>query len=121
MPDANIGIATGKESNLVVADIDGPKGEALLAQFQRQHGPLPPTTTVKTHRGRHLWLRYPKSVARIRSAKRKKFQLDVLGDECFVVVPPSIHKSGHIYAFASVETLLAECPPWLVEYANGGE
>jgi hypothetical protein len=117
MPDANIGIATGKESNLVVFDVDGPEGEALLVELQRQHGLLPPTITVKTHRGRHLWLKYS-NVAKIKSVARKKVKLDVRGDGGYVVAPPSIHESGYVYAFASEETF-SECPAWLVEYANG--
>jgi hypothetical protein len=117
MPDANIAISTGKESNLVVPDIDGSEGEALFADLQRQYGSLPSTTTVVTNRGRHLWLRYPKNVAKIQSVAREKLKLDVRGDGGYVLVPPSIHESGHVYAFASIEPL-AECPAWLIEYAN---
>src|SRR5215217_1624074 len=59
VPDANIGIATGKASDLVVLDVDGLNGEAFLAQLERKHGPLPPTCEVKTGKGRHLYFRYP--------------------------------------------------------------
>jgi RecA-family ATPase len=118
MPDANIGIATGKASNLAAPVVDGPEGEALLAELQRQLGPLPPTITVKTNKGRHLWFRNPKNVAKIKSVAREELKLDVRGDGGYVVAPPSVHESGHVYAFASLKTL-AECPAWLVEYANG--
>jgi hypothetical protein len=118
MPDANIGIATGKGSNLVVLDVDGPEGEALFVELQRQHGSLPPTITVKTHRGRHHWLRNPKNVAKVQSVARGKVKLDVRGDGGYVLAPPSTHESGHVYEFVRVDAL-ADCPAWLVEYANG--
>src|SRR5438552_163747 len=47
VPDANIGVATGKVSNLVVLDVDGPIGEAFLAKMETEHGSLPPTWQVK--------------------------------------------------------------------------
>ena len=67
MPDANIGIRTGKDSNIVVLDIDGPKGETLVASIERQYGPLPTTPSVKTSKGRHLCFTYPKGVKRVKS------------------------------------------------------
>jgi putative DNA primase/helicase len=119
MPDANIGIATGKASNLIVLDIDGPEGEALLAKYAREHGPLPPTATVKTSKGWHIYFAYPKNVPRVKSVAREKLKLDVRGDGGYVVAPPSIHESGHVYAFkgASLEKPV-ECPAWVVAYAN---
>src|SRR5258708_384775 len=48
VPNANIGIATGKGSSLVVLDVDGPAGEETLAELERKHGSLPPTWNVKT-------------------------------------------------------------------------
>jgi putative DNA primase/helicase len=53
-PDANIGIATGAVSGLVVVDIDGPTGLAFLKNLVDQHEPLPRTAIVKTSRGWHL-------------------------------------------------------------------
>ena len=48
-PVANIGIRTGKESGLVVLDIDPDKsGEESLRQLEAQHGPLPETATVRS-------------------------------------------------------------------------
>jgi putative DNA primase/helicase len=120
MPDANIGIATGKESNLIVLDVDGPEGEIFLAECVRLHGPLPPTMTVRTSKGWHIYFAYPKNVSRVKSVARNNFKLDVRGDGGYVVAPPSVHASGHVYAFASASVeILAECPAWVVAYANG--
>src|SRR5262249_25891177 len=105
---------------IVVLDIDGPKGETLVASIERQYGPLPTTPSVKTSKGRHLCFTYPKGVKRVKSISRKKLNLDVRGDGGYVVAPPSTHESGHIYSFINSDiTRLAECPTWVVAFANG--
>jgi putative DNA primase/helicase len=120
VPNANIGIATGKGSNLVVLDVDGPTGEETLAKLERKHGSLPPAWNVKTGKGRHLYFRYPKNIAKIKSVARKRLCLDVRADGGYVVGPPSIHQSGQRYTFdADKAAELAECPAWVIEYANG--
>jgi hypothetical protein len=116
MPDANIGIATGKESNLVILDVDGADGKALLAELERTHGPIGETITVLTGNGQHLYLSYPKNISKVSSVARDC--LDVRADGGYIVAPLSKHESGHIYAFDNLEAQLAECPQWLVMYAN---
>jgi putative DNA primase/helicase len=117
-PDANIAIATGKESNLVVLDIDGTEGEARLAALEREHGQLPMTVEVRTGKGRHLHFSYPNSASRIKSVARNN--LDIRADGGYVIVPPSRHKNGRNYTFAPTDVQKrAECPEWLVAYANG--
>jgi putative DNA primase/helicase len=118
VPDANIGIATGSGSNLVVLDVDGPVGEATLAEIEYTYGSLPPTRQVKTGKGRHLYFRRPTGATKIKSIARKPLGLDVRADGGYVIAPPSIHESGHRYVLDCASEL-AECPPWVVEYANG--
>ena len=119
IPDANIGIATGAASNLVVLDVDGPTGEATLANIEHRHATLPATWQVKTGKGRHLYFRYPKEVAKVKSVARQKLGLDVRADGGYVLAPPSIHASGHRYA-VDKKNSVAECPAWIAAYANGG-
>ena len=62
-PNAGIGIATGRESALIVIDVDGREGEAWLAEFDGQHGALSETAKVITGRdggGEHRYYWYPK-------------------------------------------------------------
>ena len=47
-PGAGVGIVTGPPSGLVVLDVDGPRGEATLAELEEQHGKLPLTYAVRT-------------------------------------------------------------------------
>ncbi len=118
MPSANIGIATGKPSNLVILDIDGEKGEATLAELERQHGPLPPTWQVKTGKGRHLYFLYPKDLAKVKSVARVKLGIDVRADGGYILGAPSLHESGKRYAVTN-NAAIADCPSWVVDYANG--
>lgn len=54
-PNANIGIATGAKSRLLVVDLDTYKSPDALERFQNHHGTAK-TLTVKTaHGGRHLY------------------------------------------------------------------
>jgi putative DNA primase/helicase len=88
-PNANIGIATGAVSGIIVLDVDGEDGEASLAALEREHGPLPETPTVLTGKGRHLYFAHPG--VPVPNRVRVALGLDVRGDGGYVVAPPSIH------------------------------
>ncbi|TYL92730.1 hypothetical protein FXB40_23860 [Bradyrhizobium rifense] len=97
-PDANIGIATGQISNLVVVDVDGKEGKKSLAQLFKKHGKLPRTPKVTTGNGVHYYLRpgdksVPNSVGRLGKG------IDIRGDGGYVVAPGSVHRSGKLYKF----------------------
>jgi putative DNA primase/helicase len=94
-PDANIGIATGAVSGVIVLDIDGRQGLETLKKLIAERGPLSPTHAVKTARGWHLYFRTPASGIAIPCSSGNG--LDVRGDGGYVVAPPSIHISGHVY------------------------
>jgi putative DNA primase/helicase len=94
-PGANIGIATGSKSELVVIDIDGANGLATLQSLVAQHGVLPRTAIVKTARGWHLYFAMPATGTPIPCSTGGG--LDVRGDGGYVVAPPSRHASGHVY------------------------
>jgi hypothetical protein len=94
-PDANIGIATGAVSGIMVIDVDGEKGLATLLALVAQYAALPPTAVVKTARGWHLYFLMPAGCQRIPCSSGDG--LDVRADCGYVVAPPSRHASGHIY------------------------
>src|SRR5258708_29463870 len=56
-PNHNYGVATGAPSAIFVLDIDGPDGEASLSALCAKYGPPPPTVTVITAKGRHLYFK----------------------------------------------------------------
>jgi hypothetical protein len=116
--DANLGIVTGAVSGLVVLDVD-PRhgGEASLASLEAEHGPLPRTIEAATGGGgRHLYFAHPGGTMPNRVAFAPG--MDLRGDGGVVVAPPSVHPSGHRYAWAPErapdEVSLAPMPRWLV-------
>src|SRR3954471_9964232 len=93
---ANIGIACGP-SNLVVLDEDA-LGE--LDRWCAAYGiTLPPTYTVSTARGRHLYFRWHHAAQRIGNREKAfdGFKINVRGDGGFVVAEGSQHASGTVY------------------------
>jgi hypothetical protein len=113
-PQANVGIVTGKISNLVVVDVDGPEGEESL---KRAGIDLPTTPTVLTGGGgRHLYYRYSEQA---KTGTGVLPRVDVRADGGFVVAPPSGHKSGNVYRWAEGLSLddveMAEFPEGLLK------
>ncbi|MET4320317.1 putative DNA primase/helicase [Bradyrhizobium sp. RT5a] len=97
-PDANIGIATGKISNLVVIDVDGEDGKKSLLVLVKKHGKLPRTPKVTTGNGVHYYLR-PGNKPVSNSVGRLGKGIDIRGDGGYVVAPGSVHRSGKLYKF----------------------
>lgn len=52
-PQANIGLRTGRASNVFTLDVDGPEGERRLTELEAEHSPLP--NTRKHHTGGGTW------------------------------------------------------------------
>jgi hypothetical protein len=90
-----VGVATGR--GLVVVDADNAAGERALEEIG-----LPPTTTAKTARGTHYYLR---GSSRNRAGALPG--VDVRGEGGFVVAPHSVHPSGDRYTWHT--------PPWELE------
>lgn len=101
-PEANIGMPAG--DGLVVIDIDGEVGEEQARVLD-----LPPTSEVRTGRGRHL---YYKGSSPARQGIRPK--IDVRGERSMIVLPPSRHYSGVVYEWAN-DLPMADLPHWVTE------
>lgn len=98
-PTANVCIATGAASGIVVLDVD-PRhgGAASLEALEREHGPLPLTPTVRTGGGGfHYFFSHPGG--RVLNRVNVLPGVDVRGDGGFVVAPPSRHVSGEVYSW----------------------
>lgn len=117
-PDANIGIACGKRSGIVVLDVDADRGgyESLTALIS-VHGRLPETPVSKTGSGgEHIFFKHPG--VEIRNSAGKLGQgLDIRGDGGYVVAPPSIHPNGNVYEWVvrPSQIELADMPEWMIE------
>lgn len=116
-PDANIGIACGKESNLIVLDIDGEEGERVVSKLG-----TPKTATVITGKGRQLYFKYPGFAVKNRVGAWK--QLDSRGGGGYVVAPGSLHASGKLYYFeegmSPEDAPPAGAPKWWLDEVREG-
>jgi hypothetical protein len=114
-PDANIGIATGQISGIVVIDIDTKNnGFASLGKLEAKHGALPETITVTTGSGgRHYYFKSPNTITK--NAVGILPGIDFRGDNGYVVAPPSIHTSSNTYKWELLKNgTVAELPSWFI-------
>lgn len=104
-PNANIGIATGPESGIVVIDVD-PRhgGDDSWDNLLQQHS-VPDTLMVGTGGGgHHAYFRWPDGDWRITIGSNSIAPgIDHRGDGGYVVAPPSDHESGRSYFWDVVE------------------
>lgn len=107
--DANIGVVTGRVSDLVVLDCDAPDALDRLGKS------VPLTPFAETERGQHYYFkcldRHVLTVTAIAPG------LDIRAERAYVVAPPSTHPSGKPYAWVvpPEEAGLAPVPDWLQE------
>jgi bifunctional DNA primase/polymerase-like protein len=114
-PNANIGLLTGKRSNVFVLDVD-PKSGGLysLEEFQDSYCQLPATlTAISGSGGRHLIFKYP-DVRIKNSASLIARGLDIKSDNGYIVAAPSLHISGERYQWHGVNTPILDAPDWLI-------
>lgn len=117
-PDANIGVATGAASGLLVLDLDGPDAVGALSKMEERQGPLPLTPETRTGKGQHRLFRYPSGVTIKNRTKLGGFPIDVRADGGYFIAPPSKHKSGNVYQWVHSPdvTPIADAPQWLIGF-----
>lgn len=117
-PEWGVGIATGKESDLTILDVDGEEGVEELGKLATGTG-MPPTPCVSSRPGRyHYYFAYEagiKSKSKVLGSKH----LDTRGDNGYVVAPPSRHSTGSVYKWvlSPHKVVLADWPEFLKEGA----
>ena len=119
-PDAGLAVALGPFSGVLAIDVDGQSAhEELIGRLS----PLPMTPTVKSgnpdpHR-MHLFFKHPANLETRAKATPWHDQLEFRGHGGYIVLPPSVHKSGQRYAWLSGRSLedvpLATLPDAIVE------
>lgn len=115
-PHANIGIRTGRESGLVVLDMDPRNGgEEALKRYN-----VPETLCIRTGSGgRPFYFRYPEGHTIPSGNGKLGSGLDIKGDGRYVVAVPSNHVQG-MYRWDPVgpsrehDVPIADCPPWIL-------
>jgi hypothetical protein len=107
-PDANIAVATGEASKLVVVDVD-PVGQAWWQDFVAKHPEVADTAHSVTGRGHHYWYRLPEGMRFASTAGHVQKGIDTRGESGYVVAPPSMHENGKRYEWAN-DVAAAELP-----------
>jgi Bifunctional DNA primase/polymerase, N-terminal len=115
-PGCNWGSRMGRASNKVGVDQDSFAGH----QYIESNGGLPVTLTTKSgnpdpHR-KHYQLRVPAGKIVKSSSSKKPLApgIDIKGENGFLVIPPSLHKSGNKYR-VEVQAPVADMTQWLMD------
>lgn len=109
-PNANIGIATGPASGILVVDIDS----ADAGVRYREMGDVGRPLIQDTRDGYHLAYAWTEECAGISiSAGKLGEGIDTRGEGGYIVGAPSIHPSGHIYQWRD-DYDPSPPPKWLV-------
>jgi len=118
-PAANIGVATGKVSGLIVIDIDPRNGGDKTSERLARLGKVFPETveSATCQSGRHLYYAHH---LRLKADARKRLGpgIDVKSDGGYVVAPPSVwHKNGRLYRWLRPpqRALLPPLPDWIID------
>lgn len=109
-PKTNIGVVTGRISNLIVVDID-PRHGGTEESFKD-------VQTAKSATGGGGWHYYFKNVDGIQNSVNIKQGIDIRGEGGYVVVPPSSHPSGKNYEWikSPSDTEIASLPDFVKEW-----
>lgn len=111
MPDANIALILGR--GMFAVDVDGPEGEQALAAAGIDLSGHPRS---KTSKGYHVFLQGLEIPNRVGMLPK----VDIRGEGGYVVVPPSIHESGHVYTWTiPIEGVLRPGPERLYDLIRG--
>ena len=124
-----IGVVAGALSgNLAVLDFDGAGWQGAFEHFRLSWTELENAPIVETGSGkRHIWLRCPDMPTDFtkRDFVREdlKAKIELRGNRCNCIVPPSLHPSGGQYRWVSgeadwVEVPFAELLEWLTEWVG---
>jgi hypothetical protein len=118
---ANVGIATGSPSGIVVVDVDIPEGTDSLDLLEREAEGLPDTLSARTGSGgKHLVFHRParrlgNSAGRLHGFPKDLPGVDLRGEGGYIVAPPSLHASGGSYEWVAPRADLAPLPEWIRE------
>jgi hypothetical protein len=112
-PAMNIGYVPGlSDPPIIVVDDDGGAEEAIAELFGRTPG------RIATRRASHHLYRAPRGdMPAVVDLKRFGINADLKHGNTIVVAPPSVHKSGHVYAWQDCgPDVLKELPPFPLDH-----
>ena len=114
---ANIGIATGVDSGVIVIDVDLPAAFAALDKLVEL---VPPSTLTGLTGGGGLHLVYSSrdaelgnSAGRLPGVDDELPGIDLRANGGYIVASPSLHRSGGRYEWLQADRPIADAPGWL--------
>jgi len=118
-PRANIGLATGSLSGLIVLDVD-PRhgGHQSFQALEKRYGVVPETRMSRTaHGGLHRFYQHPRDGKRYPNAIELEGLpgIDVRGDGGYVVLPPSKLYGRLSYVWGNTNVPIVPAPQWFLE------
>jgi putative DNA primase/helicase len=114
-PLANVGVATGRVSRLLVVDADGAAGRDALADLLDRHDDDGEPAVAETGGGGlHLAFALPPGARARSSVGVIAFKTDVRGDGAAFVAPPSVHAAGRAYRWDGWPPAPGRAPGWLL-------
>ena len=93
-PKANVGIVTGKISNLIVIDIDTDEGNEKIEELLPSNLETPMSTTPSG--GKHIYFSYQEGIS---NSVRFLEGCDIRSQGGYIIAPPSRNGNGNPYAW----------------------
>ena len=85
-----------------------------MLKLEIEFGLVPEGLTNVTARGYQLIFEWPQN-ADVRPATNRPCKgIDIRGRDSYVVIPPSVHPSGHVYHYSDDSLPIPPCPAWLL-------
>ena len=123
-PKANIGLATGKVSGVMVVDMDVPEGYYNIRDLQKKYTHLPETRRSRTaNGGMHFFYHYPSDGRRFPGTVGLSgfIGVDVRAEGNYVVLPPSRLFGRNYYTWANEDSEISQAPMWLLNLLTQAE
>lgn len=97
---SNYWVATGSRSGVLVLDCDNDQTDRWWREVAGLAEQMDATASSRTAKGAHYWFRLePGEEVRGWAAHQGDLHFDVRGDGGGVIAPPSVHETGHQYAW----------------------
>lgn len=118
-PDANVGIVTGKLSDLAVIDVDTEQGKEAISEYIPDSCEFPVCETPGG--GQHFYFCYPED-KKIGNNTRRVPGCDLRAEGGYVIAPPSRGENGKYYQWHNLLTInkveIRPLPAAYVKYIN---